>query len=148
MARTKPKSSANRPSFELQTIVTNTNRGQLEWLQQRWRGGIFELVRSGPKARPGWQWRLHGSRQAGASLRDLFEFSVEKRELIDIALRFAELQMAHGNRYRRNFMPDEVYRQQEALWIEHRAIMVNRGGPGRQRWSATPWHLDFEILGC
>jgi hypothetical protein len=148
MTRTKPQSAANRPSFQLQTIVTNTNRRQLEWLQQRWRGGIYQQVDRGPNSRPGWQWRLQGARQAGGFLRDLFEFSIEKRELIDIALRFVDLQAAHHRRYGRNFMPDEVYRQQEALWLEHRAIMANRGGPGRRRWSATPWHLDFEISGC
>jgi hypothetical protein len=147
MARTRPMSSANRPAFQLQTIVTNTNREPLEWLQQRWRGYIYAMSERQNGSRPGWQWRLQGSRQAGAFLRDLYEFSIEKRQLIDIALRFADLQATHNNRYGRKHMPEDVYRQQEALWLEHRAIVAFRGGPGRRRWSSKPWHTEFEIEG-
>jgi hypothetical protein len=63
MARVRPQSSANRPGFQLQTIVTNTNREPLEWLWQRWRGGVNAMGRLTVIIASGWSlwtgpWRV------------------------------------------------------------------------------------------
>src|SRR5437588_3243208 len=65
IARLRPESSANRPRFQLQTVVSNTNRDVLDWLWMRWGGYVLVARRADGKTRASWQWRLQGPRQEG-----------------------------------------------------------------------------------
>jgi predicted transposase len=75
-----PKSSGHR----LVVSVSQSKPAPLEWICERWGGGVRRLRR---RHKAAWEWSV-GSKLAGAFLQDLLPFLMVKREEAIVAIEF------------------------------------------------------------
>ena len=121
----KMRTQSGNTSHRMVLCVSNTNDKMIDWLYEKFGGSVCYRPPVGCRKKDCWAWSLQG-REAEELLRVVRDYSICKREEIDVALEFRATFKLGTNQY--TAPEEDIIKLREDAFLRLKALHKGQGG--------------------